>query len=328
MNIRKAEERAIEYVFSTGIVLIILSAFFFIFKLILGNYRLHPTLLNKNLPFIVGTSLPLLTIILLAPVLVISLLFYVIASKKSSSLLPENSFKMSSLLFLVEFLIISLSYYINPIAASTTNGFNNLDYTLYYSAWTIYIGLISLLPPFVSFIFLNLYGRIGTRSKLFSKALNIGQSFIISIPIALISDIFWSNSLVEGFQYYLLFYAVSFLFMAKGPIVGSFAALFPLEFDIIAYSFLGILEIPFIFLTFILIIAGFLQLLFIFSGNHTTLDETKVEERHTAEKKIKEEEQSWIKGKCPVCGRSTFLIKEGQSENIACQNCGYELNNR
>ena len=328
LSLKETEERVIEYIFIIAIALIILSVTFFIFKITLGHYNLHLALLNNNLPFVIHRSSSWLVIILLAPVLVICLLFCIIKSKEKGGLLPENGFKASSLLFLVEFLIISISYYVNPSAASTTNGFNNIDYALYYSVWTIYLGIVSLLPPLVTLIFLNLYGRIGTRSKLFSKALNIRQSFIISIPIALISDIVWSNSLVQGLQYYLLFYAVSILFISKGPIIGAFAALFPIELDIIAYSFFGVLEIPFIFLTFILILAGFLQLFFIFPSHHENLDETKQDKRDgksEADNKIKREEQSWLKGKCPVCGHSSFLLKGGQSENLVCQNCGYEF---
>ena len=326
MNQKNTEERAIEYIFITALALIILSAVFFVFELLVGHYKLHLTLLNNNLPFTIGRGISLLLILLMAPVFVISLLFYIMDSKENSGSLPDNGFKASSLLFLVEFFIISVSYYLVPSASSTIKGFNNLDYALYYSIWTSYIGFISVLPPLVIYIFLNLYKRPGTGLKLFYRTLNIRQSFIISLPIALISDIVWSNTLVEGIQYYLLFYAVSILFMAKGPVIGTFGALVPLETDIMAYSFFGVLEIPFIFLTFILILAGFLQLFSLIPNNHKDNGENEVQQKPVVEKKIEKEKPSWINGKCPNCGHSAFLIRGSRSEDLVCQNCGYEFN--
>ena len=326
MKQKKAEERAIEYVFITALALIILSTGFFIFKLLLGHYDLHITSLNNNLPFIITGNLSWLLIIILVPVLVICILFYLMDSNRNGVFIAENGFKISSLLFLVEFLIISVSYYVSPSAASTMKGFNNLDYALYYSVWTIYIGLISLVPPLVIFILLNLYRRTGNGSKLFSGTFNLQQSLIVSIPIALISDIIWSNALIEGIQYYLLFYAVSILFMTKGPVIASFAALFPLEINIMAYSFFGILELPFIVLIFFLIIAGFLQLVSMIPRHGGNEDEPKVQKQPSKEKKIEKEKPSWVNGKCPNCGHFAFLIKGGASENLVCQNCGYEFN--
>ena len=40
-------------IFITALALIILSAVFFVFELLVGHYKLHLTLLNNNLPFIV-----------------------------------------------------------------------------------------------------------------------------------------------------------------------------------------------------------------------------------------------------------------------------------
>ncbi len=326
MNQKNAEERAIQYIFVTALALIILSAVFFIFELLLGHYKLHLTLLNNNLPFTVSSGILWLLILLLAPVFVISLLFYIMDSKENSGSLPDNGFKASSLLFLVEFFVISVSYYLVPSASSAIKGFNNLDYALYYSIWTSYIGFISVLPPLVVYIFLNLYKRPKTELKLFYKTLSTSRSLIISLPIALISDIVWSNTLIEGVQYYLLFYAVSILFMAKGPVIGTFAALVPLETDIMAYSFFGVLEIPFIFLTFILILAGFLQLFSLIPNNHKNKGKNEVQQQPVVEKKMEKEKPRWVTGKCPKCGHSAFLIRGGRSEDLVCQNCGYEFN--
>jgi ribosomal protein S27AE len=114
--------------------------------------------------------------------------------------------------------------------------------------------------------------------------------------------------------------------MTKGPVIASFAALFPLEINIMAYSFFGILELPFIVLIFFLIIAGFLQLVSMIPRHGGNEDEPKVQKQPSKEKKIEKEKPSWVNGKCPNCGHFAFLIKGGASENLVCQNCGYEFN--
>jgi predicted RNA-binding Zn-ribbon protein involved in translation (DUF1610 family) len=317
------EEKLARYLFLASLASIIASSIFFLIDFLVNGRGIHYELLNANLPFYLLRNVPLIIAIIILPAILLSMAFLAIERKEVNVNFSRDSFRVSAVVFFIEFLIFSASFYISPSSSQSLKGFTNLDFSIYYSVWTLYLGAISIIPPCLAFFILNAIKDRKTKTSL-SSVYNLKSAVILSIPFSIFSDILWSSNITLGIQYYPLFFLISFVVFLKGPIIGTFASLMPLESNIIAYSFYGLFEIPYIFFIMILILMGLIYILSIIpkSAKDKNMEKSIVIRE---EPKEKVEQESWIRGKCPVCGGSSFLISRSNPAEYKCQKCGFEI---
>ncbi|MHB1492234.1 MAG: hypothetical protein ACYCSG_04565 [Thermoplasmataceae archaeon] len=323
METTDIEEKLARYLFLASLISIIASSIFFLTDFLINRKVIHYGLLNANLPFYLLRNVPLIIAIIILPVILLSLAFLAIERKEVDVNFSRDSFRVSAVVFFIEFLIFSASFYISPSSSQSLKGFTDLDFSIYYSVWTLYLSAISIIPTCLAFFILNAIKDRKTKTP-FSSVYNLKSAAILSIPFSIFSDILWSSNITLGIQYYPLFFLISFVVFLKGPIIGTFAALMPLESNIIAYSFYGLFEIPYIFFIMILILMG---LIYILSIIPKRAKDKNMEKRSVNEEEHREkvEVESWIREKCPVCGGSSFLISRTNPAEYKCQKCGFEL---
>ncbi|MHB8361873.1 MAG: hypothetical protein ACYDDC_08770, partial [Thermoplasmataceae archaeon] len=256
MNGKKSTVEGIfGYLFLMLTALTTVSLAFFIYQSSVGKSATHLLLLQQNLPFAIKYDN--LSIIAIFSTLLIILLssFLFVYRRNGISTSESKGFRLSAIIFMIQYLVFSITSYIEPYSPNLLNSFTNFDFAIYYSIWSLFLLVLSIVPVFLTLIIVNivLYRKKGTQ--IFSRFTNTKHGFLIALPVSIFSDILWSGNITTGLQYFILFYSVAVLVFESGFIIGIFASITPLASNVTAYSFSGLFTIPFLILIFVIVLA-------------------------------------------------------------------------